>query len=608
MNESEQQPEFEPQRFIRQLTTRPGVYRMYDSAENLLYVGKARNLKKRVSSYFLRASGSAKTETMLDQVARVEVTVTTTEDEALILESTLIKKHKPRYNILLRDDKSYPYLLITGDHEFPRVVYHRGAQKRAGHYFGPFPSSGAVKETQDTLHRLFKLRNCTDSFFASRTRPCLQYQIKRCSAPCVGYINREDYARDVQDAVALLEGGNEKLSARLVQEMQTASDALDFEQAAYLREKIAALRRLQAQAQTAGGRGEFDIICATSGGGVAAVVVVTVRGGMNLGHRSFYPRIPSGSKNEEIMAAFLSQYYLQRKPPPEVLLDPAPDESDWLAESLSQRAGRRVALKSRVRGKRAQWLNNARATLAQTMSAYMSSRAGTEQRLAALAQALDLPGPPLRMACFDISHTRGEATVAACVVFESGVPQKSAYRRFNIRDIEPGDDYAAMRQALMRRFKRVKSGEAPMPDLLLIDGGKGQLGVAEETLAELEIEGLRLAAVAQGASRKPGLEQIFLPGRAAPLILPADSPGLHLIQQIRDEAHRFAITAHRGQRKKARQGSVLDAIEGLGPKRRKHLLQAFGGPRQVARASVSSLARVEGISHTMAQRIYDHFH
>src|SRR5699024_1234043 len=267
-----------------------------------------------------------------------------------------------RYNILLRDDKSYPYLLITGDHEFPRVVYHRGAQKRAGHYFGPFPSSGAVKETQDTLHRLFKLRNCTDSFFASRTRPCLQYQIKRCSAPCVGYINREDYARDVQDAVALLEGGNEKLSARLVQEMQTASDALDFEQAAYLREKIAALRRLQAQAQTAGGRGEFDIICATSGGGVAAVVVVTVRGGMNLGHRSFYPRIPSGSKNEEIMAAFLSQYYLQRKPPPEVLLDPAPDESDWLAESLSQRAGRRVALKSRVRGKRAQWLNNARAT------------------------------------------------------------------------------------------------------------------------------------------------------------------------------------------------------------------------------------------------------
>lgn len=608
MTHTTERPAFDPQRFIRQLTTRPGVYRMYDVHDEVIYVGKARNLKRRVSSYFIGAAASSKTAAMLAHVARVDVTITDTEDEALILESTLIKRHRPRYNILLRDDKSYPYLLITGDHEYPRVVYHRGAQTKKGHYLGPFPSSGAVKQTQDTLIRLFKLRNCSDSYFAARTRPCLQYQIKRCSAPCVGYISKTDYARDVADAVALLEGGNEKLTQRLVGEMQTASDALEFEQAAYLREKISALRRLQAQAQTVGGVGDFDIMCATSAGGVAAVVVVTVRGGMNLGHRSHYPRTPQDSTAEEIMTAFVSQYYLDRQPPREVLLDPAPQDVDWLTESLSQRAGRKVLLKSRVRGKRAQWLDNARATLAQTMSAYMASRAGTQQRLTALAEALGLQAPPINMACFDISHTRGEATVASCVVFESGAPKKSAYRRFNISDIEPGDDYAAMRQALTRRFQRVKEGEVPRPDLQLIDGGRGQLAVAEQVLSELGIQGVTLLGVAKGSTRKPGLEQLFLPGQTSPLILPADSPALHLIQQIRDESHRFAIAGHRGRRKKARQGSVLDAVEGLGPKRRKHLLQAFGGPRQVARASVSDLARVDGISATMAQRIYDHFH
>lgn len=599
---------FDPQRYVRQLTTRPGVYRMYDADDDILYVGKARNLKRRVSSYFLGTPGSAKTEAMLHHVARVEVTITDTEDDALILESTLIKRHRPKYNILLRDDKSYPYLLLTGNHDFPRVVYHRGAQNTPGHYFGPYPSGGAVKQTQDTIYRLFKLRNCTDSYFASRSRPCLQYQIKRCTAPCVGYISKEDYARDVTDAVELLEGGNEKLTKRLVSEMEGASDSLDFEQAAYLRDKIAALRRLQAQSQTVGGRGDFDIVCATNTGRIATVVVVTVRGGMNLGHRGFHPRMPAESATAEVMAAFLSQYYLQREPPPEVLLDPQPEEFEWLAEALSSRAGRKVALKTRVRGKRATWLNNARATLAQTMSSYMTSRAGVEQRLKALAEALDLPRPPMRMACFDISHTRGEATVASCVIFEAGLPQKSAYRRFNIKGIEPGDDYAAMRQALTRRFKRVRAGEAPLPDLLLIDGGRGQLAVAEQVLDELEITGVIVIGVAKGATRKPGLEQIFLPGRRSPLILPADSLGLHLIQHIRDESHRFAITAHRGQRKKARTGSVLDEVEGLGPKRRKSLLQAFGGPHQIARAAATELARVEGISVTMAQRIYDYFH
>ncbi|MES1935800.1 excinuclease ABC subunit UvrC [Salinisphaera hydrothermalis] len=599
---------FDPNRYVRQLTTRPGVYRMYNAAGEVLYVGKAKNLKKRVSSYFLRASGSPKTEAMLDQVANIEVTITHTEDDALLLESTLIKKHRPRYNVVLRDDKSYPYLLITGDNDYPRVVYHRGAQKRKGHYFGPFPSSGAVKNTADTLMRLFKLRNCRDSYFENRSRPCLQYQIKRCSAPCVGYISAEDYARDVSDAVEMLEGRNEKLIERLVHDMEAASAKLDFETAARLREKISSLRRLQAQSQTVGGKGDFDLICGAIDGGVAAVVVVTVRGGINLGHRSFFPRAPAGTAVEDAMAAFISQYYIDRPVPPELLVDPLPAENDELAESLTARAGRRVAIKTNVRGERRRWLDNTRATLDQTLSAQLASRAGVEKRLTALADALGMNEPPMQMACFDISHTRGEKTVASCVVFEAGAPNKSAYRRFNISGIEPGDDYAAMRQALTRRFKRVKAGEAKLPDLLLIDGGKGQLAVAREVLDELEVSGVQLLGVAKGSTRKPGLEQLFLPGQNAPLILPADSPGLHLIQQIRDEAHRFAIAAHRGQRGKARSASVLDGVEGLGPKRRKSLLQTFGGPREVARAGVSDLARVEGISTAMAQRIYDYFH
>ncbi|MGB7754619.1 MAG: excinuclease ABC subunit UvrC [Salinisphaera sp.] len=599
---------FDPNRYVRQLTTRPGVYRMYNAAGEVLYVGKAKNLKKRVSSYFLRASGSPKTEAMLDQVANIEVTITHTEDDALLLESTLIKKHRPRYNVVLRDDKSYPYLLLTGDNEYPRVVYHRGAQKRKGHYFGPFPSSGAVKNTADTLMRLFKLRNCRDSYFENRSRPCLQYQIKRCSAPCVGYISAEDYARDVSDAVEMLEGRNEKLIDRLVHDMEAASAKLDFETAARLREKISALRRLQAQSQTVGGKGDFDLICGAIDGGVAAVVVVTVRGGINLGHRSFFPSAPSGTGIDDVMAAFISQYYIDRTAPPELLVDPVPADDAELAESLSARGKRRVAIKSNVRGERRRWLENTQATLDQTLSARLASRAGVEKRLSALAAALGLDEPPMQMACFDISHTRGEKTVASCVVFEAGAPNKSAYRRFNITGIEPGDDYAAMRQAVTRRFKRVKAGEAKLPDLLLIDGGKGQLGVAREALEELEITGVQLLGVAKGTTRKPGLEQLFLPGQNAPLILPADSPGLHLIQQIRDEAHRFAIAAHRGQRGKARSASALDGVEGLGPKRRKSLLQTFGGPREVARAGVSDLARVEGISTAMAQRIYDYFH
>jgi len=605
---SENEHGFDPNTYVRQLTTLPGVYRMYNTRGDVLYVGKAKNLKKRVSSYFLRASGSPKTEAMLDQVANIEVTVTHTEDDALLLESTLIKRHRPRYNVVLRDDKSYPYLMISGDHDYPRIVYHRGAQKRKGHYFGPFPSSSAVKNTQDTLMRLFQLRNCRDSFFENRSRPCLQHQIKRCSAPCVGRISEADYARDVTDACELLEGRNETLIKRLVSDMEAASTKLDFETAARLREKIAALRRLQSQSQTVGGKGDFDLICGAIDGGVAAVVVVTVRGGINLGHRSFFPSAPPGTDIADALTAFISQYYIERRPPPELLVEPTPADQDALVESLTRRSERKVAIKTNVRGERKRWLENTRATLGQTMSAQLASRSGVEKRLSSLAQSLDMTSPPMQMACFDISHTQGEKAVASCVVFEAGAPNKSAYRRFNITGIEPGDDYAAMRQALTRRFKRVQAGEAPLPDLLLIDGGKGQLGVAREALQELGVTGVQLLGVAKGSTRKAGLEQLFLPGENSPRILPADSPGLHLIQQIRDEAHRFAIAAHRGQRGKARSGSMLDGIDGLGPKRRKALLQTFGGPRQVARAGVGDLTRVDGISAAMAQRIYDYFH
>lgn len=600
--------EFDPRAYARRLTTRPGVYRMLDADGEVLYVGKAKNLKKRVSSYFLRASGDSKTEAMVDQIADIEVTVTHTEDEALVLESTLIKKHRPRYNVFLRDDKSYPYLFISGDHDFPRVAYHRGARKRRGRYFGPFPSGSAVRSTQNTLHKLFKLRNCDDSFFANRSRPCLQYQIKRCSAPCVGYIGREEYARDVADAVDLLEGRDERLVNRLIDEMETAAERLEFERAARTREKIAAVRRLQERARAAGGGADCDIVCAAIAGGTAAVVVVSVRGGLHLGHRSHFPAMPSGTEETELVEAFLGQYYLERKPPREVITDPAPPEREWLAESLSRRAGRRVIVKHRVRGHRARWLENARATLEQTLESRLASGSGTRARLAGLQTALDLPAPPVRMECFDISHTRGERPVASCVVFRAGAPHKNDYRRFNIEGVEPGDDYAALAQALGRRFKRLQRGEAPLPDLLLIDGGRGQLRVALEVLAELGVEDVPVVGVAKGAGRKPGLERLFLPGRRSPLILPPDSGALHLIQQLRDEAHRFAISGHRGRRMRARRGSELDAIDGLGPVRRKRLLRAFGGVRQVARAGVRDLARVEGISRAMAQRIYDHFH
>lgn len=599
---------FDHKSFLNGLTGRPGVYRMIGSDGELLYVGKARNLKKRVSSYFLRASGSERIESMVSQIRNIEVTVTHTEDEALILENTLIKRHRPRYNVLLRDDKSYPYLYLSTDHAFPRLSFRRGAKHRAGRFFGPYPSASAVRQSIKSLQQAFRLRQCDDTFFANRSRPCLQYQIKRCSAPCVGFISEADYRRDVDSTMKFLEGKSEQVTRDLEARMEAASQALEFESAARYRDRIAVLRRLQDRHYVYGRNTSMDIVCVNIRSGLAGAVVVAVRNGHHLGHRSYFPSVPPGTDRAELLAGFLGQYYLERKAPPDILVELEPTERNWLEEAFSAQAGRHVRIRYRLRGVRARWREGAQETLEQALAARLATSTGVSRRLAALQEALGLEALPGRMECFDISHTRGELAVASCVVFEDGVPLKSAYRRFNIEGIEPGDDYAAIRQAVGRRFTRLKRGEAMLPDVLLIDGGRGQLRQATDVLKELQVEGVALVGVAKGVTRKPGLEQLFLPGREAPLILAADSPALHLIQQIRDESHRFAITGHRRRREHARTRSALEDIEGLGPKRRQRLLKAFGGVRQVTSAGVDELMRVEGISREMAHRIYDYFH
>lgn len=613
MSSERQRPEsppggFDVSGFLRQLTGRPGVYRMLGADGSILYVGKARNLKRRVASYFKRSTVGAKTQAMVAQVVRVEVTVTRTEDEALLLESNLIKTHQPRYNVVFRDDKSYPFLFLSGNHAFPRLAFHRGAQRTAGRYFGPYPNAGAVREMQDSLHKLFRIRSCDDSFFANRSRPCLQYQIKRCTAPCVDLITTEDYRRDVEDATNLLDGKAEEVMQDLVRRMEQAAATLEFEQAARYREQISTIRRLQEQPLQAGTTTDCDVIVGNIREGTGCVVIISIRNRMNFGHRSFFPRVPAGADAAELLSAFIGQHYLNQPPPREILLSQDLPERKLLEQALGSRAGRRVKLISRPRGPRQRLLQIAQATLQQALGDRLASHASTEERLQAMQVALQLETLPHHIECFDISHTRGERAVASCVVFVDGQPEKSSYRIFNIDGIEPGDDYAALRQAIGRRFARLKKGEGRMPDVLLIDGGVGQLTQGMSALQELQIESVRMVAVAKGPSRKPGLEQLLLPGRKQALTLSPDSPALHLIQQIRDEAHRFAISGHRRQRDKARTRSVLDDIRGLGPSRRQKLLKTFGGTRQLARASIDELVRVEGISATLAQKIYDHFH
>lgn len=598
---------FDHRAFLSQLSTRPGVYRMYGAGDELLYVGKARNLRKRVSSYFLRASGNPRIESMVSQIRRIEVTLTHTEDEALILEATLIKDLKPRYNVYYRDDKSYPYVRLTA-HAYPRIAYYRGAKSGQDQYFGPFPSASSVRETLQTLQKLFRLRPCRDTFFAHRDRPCLQYQIKRCSAPCVGLIDEAEYARDVRNAARLLEGKGDELARELTDEMERAAATLDFELAARLRDQISALKRVRQNEAMTGGADDLDVVVVAPHPATSCVTVVSVRDGVNLGHKSHFPRHPHEASPEELIESFVSQHYLLQTPPPEILLSHDIEDAGMLEEALSQHAGRKIRLHRPLRGLKQRLLEMAQETAAQALSGRLLEAASMDERLLELQRTLDLDHPPRRLECFDISHTQGEKAVASCVVFDENGPLKSAYRKFNIEGITAGDDYAAIKQAVGRRFAKAKAGQGAVPDVLFIDGGQGQLNSALEALEELEITELRVVAIAKGPTRKPGLEELILPEQDLPLRLPPDSPALHLIQRIRDEAHRFAITGHRGRRDKARLSSGLDEVEGLGPARRRALLRAFGGLAQIRRAGIDELAQVEGVSRTLAERIYAHFH
>ncbi|MCP5306065.1 MAG: excinuclease ABC subunit UvrC [Chromatiaceae bacterium] len=598
--------QFDHKAFLRTLTQGPGVYRMLNADGDVMYVGKAKNLRRRVGSYFTRAS-NARIASMVSQIRQIEITATHTESEALLLENNLIKQHKPRYNVLLRDDKSYPYLFLS-DETFPRLAFHRGARQAKGRYFGPYPSASAVRETLQLLQKLFPVRQCEDSYYRNRSRPCLQYQIGRCTAPCVAFVSPERYSQDVRDTELFLDGKASDVIERWVDKMERAAQRLEFEEAGRLRDQIATLRAVQERQYVSGERGDMDIVAVAVEAGAACIQLFYVRHGRNLGNKSLFPRSGDGAEPSEVVSAFVAQHYLGKAVPSQILVSAEPDDRALLEESLSLQAGRRVTIQSRPRGERARWLKMAVENAKLALGARLASAGGARRRVDALQRALGLERAPSRMECFDISHTQGGQTVASCVVFVDGAPSKSDYRRFNIRNITPGDDYAAMHQALQRRYRRLVDGEGKLPDLLLIDGGQGQLAAAAEVLAELEVTDVRLAGVAKGADRRPGMEQLFLLGRKEALILPADSQALHLVQQIRDEAHRFAITGHRQRRGKATTRSVLEDIEGIGPKRRARLLKQFGGLQGLSRAGVEDLTTVEGISEKLAREIYAAFH
>jgi excinuclease ABC subunit C len=600
---------FDSKPFLANLSQRPGVYRMLAANGEVLYVGKARNLKNRVSTYFSGSKAhAAKTMAMVSQIANIEVTATASETEALLLEYNLIKRHRPRYNVTLRDDKSFPYLYITTEQDYPRISFYRGNRKLPGRFFGPYPNARATRETVLLLQKLFLLRPCSDSFFANRSRPCLQYQIKRCSGPCVGLISVENYKQDVADAIKVLEGRGAELIDDLAQRMEEAAQKLEFERAARLRDQINGIKAIHStQSVTRNVTEDIDAVALVSHGGDHCVSIVFVRGGRNLGSSNFFPRAGLAEAGE-LLSGFLAQYYLGREAPGEILISQPIEDADLLEATLSERLEHSVRIRSGVRGVRARWLEMARTNAQIGLNMRRATEATTAEQLQSVAELFRLSAPPKRMECFDVSHTMGERTVASCVVFGPQGPLKSDYRRFNIDGLAPGDDYGAMRQALSRRYSRIKKGEAPLPDLLLIDGGPGQLAEAIAVMKELEIEGLCVAGVAKGADRRPGQERLFLAGEEQPRILPPDSPALHLIQRIRDEAHRFAITGHRQRRAKARTHSVLETVPGLGPRKRRELLRQFGGLQGVTRAGVDDLAKVHGIGRKLAQSIYDTLH
>ena len=600
---------FDSAETLATLPHRPGVYRMLNAAGEVLYVGKALDLRKRVGSYFRAgAAHSPRIAVMVAQVAAVETTVTRSEAEALLLENNLIKSLTPRYNILYRDDKSYPFMMLTG-HDFPRLAFHRGALERQHRYFGPFPNAWAVRDSIQLLQRVFRLRTCQDAVFNNRSRPCLLHQIHRCTAPCVGLIDTQAYARDVADAVLFLEGKEDEVLRSLTERMEHCAERMEYEQAALVRDQIQTLRKVREKQFVDRGEGEgvdTDVVACVSASGMLVVNLVMIRGGRHIGDKSFFPQNADPEDLAGALEAFLTQHYLERPAPTRIVVN-QPLDATPLAELLSAQSSRRVEITHSVRSERRVWVEMAEQNARLAAEQKLAQQATQEVRLHALQAALEMEHIA-RVECFDISHTMGEATVASCVVYEAGQMRQSEYRRFNIRTAVAGDDYAAMREVLQRRYRRLIAGEARLPDLVLIDGGKGQLGVACEVFSELGLSEVQLVGVAKGEERKPGLETLWLPGREHPLELAPNHPGLHLIQQIRDEAHRFAIQGHRARRGKARTGSVLDAVEGIGAKRRQRLLTRFGGLKGLLAASVDDLAQVEGVSRTLAQRIYQQLH
>lgn len=597
----------------RELPTKPGVYQFFDDDGDVIYVGKAKHLKKRVSSYFNRQTNvTPKVRSMVTTVTSMAVTVTRTENEAFLLESNLIKELRPRYNIVLRDDKSYPYVYVDSTEEFPKLNFHRGARNGPGRYFGPYPNAGAVRSTLNLLQKLFLLRQCEDSYFRNRNRPCLQHQIKRCTAPCVGLIDANEYKEDVNRAVLFLEGRSKEVVESLTLDMDGAATRLDYERAAHLRDQIQKLQRLQSEQYVASGNGNFDIIVARMRGNIGCVQVFFVRSGRHLGNKVFFPAHTHGSSSAGILEAFLPQFYLaghtDRDVPSDIILSEAVEDAQWLVATLTEQRGSTVRLRHDVRGERAKWLEMATTNADIALEHRIASTSDQQRRVTALREFLDLDEMPIRMECFDVSHTSGEATVASCVVFDQDGARKSDYRRFNIKDVAPGDDYAAMEQALQRRYKRIKRDEGKLPELLLVDGGKGQVGRAVAVLAELQIDEITVVGVAKGVTRKPGLETLILHDGIEERVLPRDSGALLLIQQVRDEAHRFAITAHRQARAKNRSQSPLERISGVGAKRRQQLIRHFGGWQGVQGAGVDDLCRVPGISRKLAQKIYDEMH
>jgi len=601
--------------FMATVTERPGVYRMRDAEGEVIYVGKASNLRSRLSSYFQKTLDNRKTRALVAAIADVETTVTGSAAEALILEHNLIKEHRPRYNVVLRDDKSYPYIFVSTADQYPRLSYQRGARKARGKFIGPYPSAGAVKRSMRLVQKLFKVRQCEDSYFRNRSRPCLQHQIDRCTGPCVGLISPEDYARDVEMTVRVLDGKGGEVIGELAGRMEEASAGLEFERAARLRDQIGSLKAVSDLSSGLSENDDSDYVAAVTSGGQSCVQVFFVRNGINLGNKAFHPATPMGSTSAEILEAFVAQFYLERDVPREIVLHEAVEEVELLTEVLSARAGHALSIVHRVRGERAKLQRLAHTNAEVALATRLASRSGMAARLEAVRELAGLEEAPSRMECFDISHTMGEATVASCVVFNAEGALKSDYRRFNIEDVTAGDDYAAMGQALTRRYTRLLKEERELPAILFIDGGRGQISVALSVMEALGIDGdtVRVIGVSKGPDRRPGDETLLVcrderQGGSFERQLTGDSPALLLIQQIRDEAHRFAIAGHRARRAKARTSSPLEAVKGLGPKKRRQLLTHFGGLQRLRKAGVADIASVPGISEALAVGVYDELH